>query len=341
MADLFSTDVLTTVVQSMLGNPSFLIDRYFPATQTETAEEIHFDVIDGKRRIAPFVSPLVEGQIVADRGYKTTTYKPAYIKDKRVFDMNRPLKRSAGEPIGGGSMSPMDRMRAMLAMSLQDQLDMLRRRMEVMAGQVLSIGKLTITGEKYPTAILDFGRSPANMPIAAKLWSDPTALPLSDLDTWAMQVLQATGVMLTDVLMTPDVWSVFQTNPQVKDHLTIWRSLGQQPSLSGNAPILEGGVYMGNIGTYNIYVYSGWYVDPTDGSEHPILPAGSCILTSPALEGVKAYGAIRDEEAGLQAMPYFVKSWIEPDPSVRFIMMQSAPIVVPYRPNASLSAKVL
>ena len=152
MADLFSTDVLTTVVASLLGNPSFLLDRYFPSTQTETVEEIHFDVMDGKRRISPFVSPLVEGQIVADQGFKTSTYKPAYIKDKRVFDMNKPLKRSPGEQIGG-TLSPMDRLRAMLAMSLQDQLNMIRRRMEVMAGQVLSTGKLVISGEKYATAI--------------------------------------------------------------------------------------------------------------------------------------------------------------------------------------------
>jgi hypothetical protein len=59
------------------------------------------------------------------------------------------------------------------------------------------------------------------------------------------------------------------------------------------------------------------------------------------MEGVRAYGAIRDEEAGLQALPYFVKSWIEPDPSVRFIMMQSAPLLVPYRVNACIKVQVL
>jgi len=88
-------------------------------------------------------------------------------------------------------------------------------------------------------------------------------------------------------------------------------------------------------------VYSAWYIDPADSVEKPILPTGTVILASPAIEGVRAYGAIRDEQAGLQAAPYFVKSWTEEDPSVRFIMMQSAPLVVPYRPNASFKAKVL
>jgi hypothetical protein len=98
---------------------------------------------------------------------------------------------------------------------------------------------------------------------------------------------------------------------------------------------------MGTIDGFNVYVYSSWYVDPADGNEKPILPVGTLMMLSPAMEGVRAYGAIRDEEAGLQPVPYYVKSWTEPDPSVRFLMMQSAPLLVPYRPNASFKAKVL
>ena len=138
--DVFSTDVLTAVLQSLLGNPQFLLDRYFGTTQAETSEQIHFDVLQGKRRISPFVSPLVEGQVVASQGFITNTFTPAYIKDKRVFDMNRPLKRSAGEQIGG-TMAPADRLRALIAFDMQDQLNMLRRRLEVMCGEVLVTGR--------------------------------------------------------------------------------------------------------------------------------------------------------------------------------------------------------
>jgi hypothetical protein len=340
MADLFSTDVLTTVVASLLGTPQFLLDRYFPTVQSETSEEIHFDTLDGKRRVSPFVSPLVEGQIVASQGYKTSTLKPAYIKDKRVFDMNRPLKRSAGEQIGG-TMSPVERQRALVAQDMQDQLNMLRRRQEVMAGEVLAKGTLTISGEKYPTVVLNFGRAAGNTTVPAKLWSDPTSIPLDDLQAWSQTVLQQTGAMLTDVLMTVDAWSAFRKNADVRDQLHLWRTYSAQPSMTGDAVVEEGGIYMGTIAGFNIYVYSGWYVDPLDGVEKPILPPATCLLTSAALEGVRCYGAIRDEEAGLQALPYYVKSWIEPDPSVRFVMLQSAPILVPYRPNASFAATVL
>jgi hypothetical protein len=340
MPDLFSTDVLNTVVASLLGESQFLVDRYFPTTQTETSEEIHFDVLAGKRRIAPFVSPFVEGQIVESLGYSTNTFKPAYIKDKRVFDANRPFRRSPGEPIGG-NLSPADRLRALVSLDMQDQVSMLRRRLEVMAGQVLATGKETITGDKYPTVVVDFGRSANNTVVPGTLWSVSTADPLGDLDTWSQMVLQATGAMLNDVIMTVDVWRVFKNNPQVRAELTLFRTLNAMPTLQAATPITEGGVFMGTIAGYNIWAYSAWYVDPADSIEKPILPPGTVIMTSPQLEGVQCYGAIRDIEAGLQAVPYWSKSWIEEDPSVRFLMMQSAPLMVPYRVNASVSAKVL
>ena len=340
MADLWSTDVLNTVVASLLGSSQFLLDRYFGTIQTETSEEIHFDVLAGKRRIAPFVSPLVEGQIVESLGYSTNTFKPAYIKDKRVFDANRPFRRSPGEPIGG-NLSPADRLRALVSLDMMDQVNMLRRRLEVMAGEVLATGKETIKGDKYPAVIVDFGRSANNTVLPVKVWSDPTSDPVADLDTWAQMVLQSTGAVLNDVVMTVDVWKVFKSNPQVKAELSLWRTLNAMPTLQPATPLVEGGQFMGTIGGFNIWSYSAWYVDPADSIEKPILPAGTVILTSPQLEGVQCYGAIRDIEAGLQATPYWVKSWLEEDPSVRFVMMQSAPLMVPYRVNASVSAKVL
>jgi hypothetical protein len=340
MADVFSTDVLTAVLQSLLGNPQFLLDRFFGITQAEASEQIHFDVIQGKRRVAPFVSPLVEGQVVASQGFVTNTFTPAYIKDKRVFDMNRPLKRSPGEQIGG-TMSPSDRLRALIAFDMQDQLNMLRRRLEVMCGEVLSTGKSTITGDKYPTQVVDFQRSATHTFVAAPLWSAATPPILNNLQDWAQIVLEDTGVFPNDVIMTVDVWKIFRADAGVTSVLNIFRRLSDTPSVMPMAQVTEGGVLMGNLEGFNIWVYSGWYVDPADGVEKPIIPAGSVIMCSPTLEGVQAYGAIRDEEIGLQPVPYYVKSWIQYDPSVRYVMLQSAPIMVPFRPNASLAAKVL
>lgn len=137
--------------------PSFLLDTFFPNVQTSDKEEILFDVTDSKPRISPFVSPLLPGKVVDSGGYRTKSFKPAYVKDKRRFDANIPYKRVAGETIGG-SLSPNQRYERALATTLTDQLDNLTRREEVMAAEILRTGKVIVSGDGYPAQTVDFDR---------------------------------------------------------------------------------------------------------------------------------------------------------------------------------------
>lgn len=123
--------------------------------QTEESEEIHFDVDQSKPRIAPFVSPLVAGRVVDQEGFSTQSFKPAYVKDKRRFDANTPIKRLIGEKIGG-SLPASRRMEAAVNRSLRNQLENLTRREEVMATEALLSGRVTVSGEDYPTQVVDF-----------------------------------------------------------------------------------------------------------------------------------------------------------------------------------------
>lgn len=336
--DIFATSVLTGVVRSLFVPPSFLLDTFFPNEQQDSVEEIHFDVENGRRRITPFVSPLVEGKVVASKGFKTATFKPAYAKDKRVFDPSRPLKRAMGEQIGG-TMSPEDRIRATLAYELNDQVTNLRRRLELMASQALVTGKVTVSGDQYPTQVVDYGRDAACTVTltGGNRWGQSGVKPLDSLQDWSQLVLQLSGAMPRTVVMTVDVWKVFRNDADVKVQLDRFRG---NSTMMTNAQIEEGATFMGNIDGYNIWVYAGWYVDAND-TEQPIVPAATVILGGPQILGYQAFGAIRDEAAGYQAMNFFPKSWVEQDPAVRYLMLQSAPLVVPYRPNASLAATVL
>lgn len=334
--DLFTTGVLVRVVAALPRPVAWLLDHFFPFEQTETSEEIHFDLEHGRRRLAPFVSPLVEGKVVAGKGYTTDTFKPAYIKDKRVFDPNKPIKRVIGEKIGG-ALNPADRLRLLVASELADQLDGLTRRLEVMAAEALLSGRVTVSGDLYPTTVVNFGRD-AGLGVAvdnAAQWGDTGVSPLDNLMEWALLVMQKSGVFPSEVVMTPDVWKVFRANPEVLERLDTRRV--EAATMRLEAVASEGGTYMGTIDKFNIYVYAGWYENDS-GDLTPYLPDGTVIMSGSGLEGARAFGAIRDEKAGYQAMPYFPKSWVQEDPAVRFLMMQSAPLVVPYRVNASLSA---
>lgn len=341
--DIFSTDYLLGVVESLIRPPSFALDMFFTAVTQDESEEIHFDVIDKKRRLAPFVSPLVPGKVMDSVGRKVSSFQPAYTKDKRRFDATRPFKRAVGEQIGG-TLTPQQRMEQAIVADLQDQVEILDRRMEVMAMEALRTGKVTVVGDEYPSVTVDFGRdaslSPAALAGTAK-WTDTTSgvsHPLQNLRDWALAVLQKSGAWPRKVIMEVTAFDAFIDHPDVADR---WKAANTNVNGTlqlGAAIDQEGGIYMGSMEGFDFYVYAGWYLDDS-GTEQPIVPAGNVILASSLVQGVRAYGAIKDHDV-LRAVPYFPKSWLENDPSVRWLMLQSAPLVVPTRPNATYSRKV-
>jgi hypothetical protein len=336
--DIFTTAVLNRVVAELPQPAPFILNSFFRNVQTETSEEIHFDIDSSRRRLAPFVSPVVAGKVVLDKGYTTKTFAPAYIKDKRVFDPSQPFKRSIGERIGG-DLNPAQRLQAALARNLVDQVAMLTRRQEVMAIEALRTGAVTVEGDMYPVQNLSFGRDAAlTVTLAgATAWGAPGVSPLDDVGTWSLLVTEKSGSTANTLVMDIEAWKLFSADAKVIKLLDRFRGADQlNPTFTG-----EGARYMGNIGTFDIWVYAGWYEHPDTSVLTPYLPANTVLVLGADLEGTRAYGAIRDEAAGFQALPYFSKSWVEQDPAVRYLLLQSAPLTVPYRVNASLCATVV
>jgi len=336
--DLYSTNYLTGVVNSLQAPPSFLFDKYFTTEQTETSEEIHFDTESDVMGLAPFVSPVVEGKVMSNQGFTTSTFKPAYIKPKNVVDPGMALKRQKGEAIGG-AYTPQQRLQMIVAATLANHRKLVARRLEWMAAKVLTTGKVTISGDQYQTREVDFKRLASHTFTASTLWSVSTANPLDDLQTWRDLILADSGSVAVDVVMEVGAWKAFRSNANVVKRLELQRRLGELPSLNQNAISGVGGALMGQVDGFNIWAYAGSYKDDS-GAVQKMLPNGTVLMVG-ELGGVRAFGAIQDEEAGIQAIPYFSKSWVQPDPSRRFIMTQSAPLLVPYRTNASACATVL
>jgi hypothetical protein len=339
MTTTYSTDALIGVVESLLAAPQWALDRYFRTQSQSDAETINFDLILGRRRVAPFCSPLVAGKVVTSQGRQVNTFQPAYIKDKRRINPGEGLKRAVGERIGG-SLTAQERLDAYVASQLKDQIDMANRRFEIMAVEAIRTGKVTVVGDDYPSVVVDFQRD-ATLTVAdlagGERFDQATAKPLKKLNAWAKLALQKSGAFLNDVIMGLDAWDSFSDNADVKAQLDN-RNVTNASMAMGAQP-QEGGVFRGVIGGFNIFTYGGWYVDPADDTEKEIFPASELVMTSSAIEGVRAFGAILEGKA-LRAMPYFPKTWEEQDPSVEWLMLQSAPLMVPARANASLKIKV-
>jgi hypothetical protein len=341
--DVFSTQVLNKTVEYLDRPASFLLDTFFGSVQTADTEEIFFDIDKSKPRLTPFVSPLVAGKVVADQGYQTMSFKPAYAKDKRQFKPDAPLKRFIGERIGG-TLTPQQRRDAAVNRSLTNQLENLTRREEVMASEALRVGQVTVSGDNYPTQVVNFQRD-AGLTVTltgGNRWGQAGVKPLDSLEDWANLVQTKSGAAAKTVVMDPAAWRLFRTSDDVKTLLTIYRGTNSSFQID---PLVRGqgnekARFIGTIGDFDIWVYNDVYTDD-NGVTQSMLPANTVLLGSAMqIEGTRCYGVIQDEKAGYRAQRYFAKSWLEEDPALRWMLLQSAPLVVPYRPNASFCATV-
>jgi hypothetical protein len=337
--DIYSTAYLNRLVEQFSPVPSVFLDMFFPEVLTHETEEVYFDKVKDKPRLTPFVHPLHQGKIVDSQGYETRSVKPAYVKDLRVHNPLKALKRRAGEPLLG-TLSPQARQRLNLAADMADQDRMLARRMEVMAIEAIVHGRATIIGEGF-NSVVTFGRD-ASLDVellSAAKWDAATSPDImQQLEDWSGQIADFDG-MVDVVVMDRKAWALLRKNTQVMALLDRTRGDSSTLRLDPLKAKQVGAQYKGNLGEFEIWVYSGTYIDPADGQTKPFIPDNTVVLAGSRVEGVRHFGAIMDVDV-LEARERYVTSWVERNPSRRMLSLESAPILVPYRPNSSMKIKV-
>lgn len=346
---IYDTNTLIQVVPNLLRAQTFLLDKFFPNIVTSDSEFVSIDVDVGSRRMAPFVSPLVEGKLVEQRRIQTNTFKPPYIKDKRAPDLRKPVRRMIGERIGG-DMSGAEREMANLEFEMTDQIDILTRRLEWMAAQVLTTGSLTVSGEGFPTSLIDFGRDPSltvaltgnnqwGVPANFNAGDGKDPVPTAFIETAQHQILKLSGAKVTDILFTTTPWLKFLQAEGVQGAI-YYPKLGDSGNqINPGAQIETGGIYKGRWGQYDLWLYNDWFQDDNDVLQ-PMIPDGTIVMSGPSLMGTRAFGQILDPAFNYEALPFAPKTWVENDPAQRFLLMQSSPLVIPSRVNAALAATV-
>lgn len=343
----YTTAELVEVVPNLKTSQNFLLDRYFGNIIEYDTEEVAIDIDVGLRRMSPFVSPLVEGKLVEQRKWITNKFKPPYIKDKRAPDVRKPVRRAIGERIGGGEFTAEERMMANLQFEMEDQVDMVNRRLEWMAASALTTGTVTIAGDGFQTAVIDFGRS-STLTIAltgSNKWGATLNAAGRDtniagqIDAFGSRILKLSGAVASDIVFTNSSWARFLQAEGVQGAIQYPTLAVDGNSLNPGSQIKKGAIYKGKWGQYDLWLYNDWYIDSSN-VEQPMLADGSILMTGPELLGTRAFGMIMDPKFAYKAMAYAPKTWIMDDPAQQVMMMQSAPLVIPSRVNVSLCAVV-
>lgn len=353
MAGLYDTYKLLEVQRKFKALPAFFL-QYFTTQINFEEDKIAFDKVSTKlTRVAPFVAPNVQGKVIKEEGYNAVAFKPAYLKPKHVVDPNMIIPRQPGEALSTGSMTLEQRRNAVIAHLLRKHRAMHENRWEWLAAQAVLLGYVDVEGDGYPLARVDFGRDPAltittNWAAVGYTFEDV----IQDLTDGRRLVSEKSmsGTVIRDYVFGGDAWAQFaKLGKDVlwgKDGLMDTTIGGSETSVTRLWDGLEGVEYMGQIsglngqGRMRLWVNTQKF-DDADGVEKYLMPQNAVLGASTAIDGVRCFGAIMDDDANYKALEYFPSMWKEKDPSVTYIMSQGAPLMVPRDPNASVLWYVL
>lgn len=351
--DFTNTLTLLAAIEQVPKEASFLRDRYFPtndSTDIFATDEVLVEYKDGDKKLAPFVTPRKNGVNVFREGYEIHKFEPANIAPKRSLYIDELKKKGFGEALFS-TLTPEQRQTALMMKDYQDLDQMISRREEKMAAELLQTNGLVMKhiadkGDEYQEKKIQYYEGSANPAVytAKKSWADATADIYGDLAAM-IAMLTSKGLPASDVLLGADVTAAIMNNNQIQKFLDNRRfEVGgiQQAELPNGASQIGRLVVNGHTMTF--FGYDNTYTDD-DGKDQPFLAADGIVVTAPAC-GRTAYGAVTQVEqadgefhtyAG-RRVPHYVAS---AEGNSRSITITSKPLMMPNHKNAFIAGKVI
>lgn len=336
---------------------SHWLDMFFPNSFFSTQEQIAFDKISASRPIAPFMLPNEPGKPIYRReGERIETFKPAYTKPKDAIRPSEMLALQPGELARRQALqSPAARYNSEVIRITNYQRDAVHRLWDYMGAKVMLDGKITITyqgpsGGPGQSVVLDFGRDAAHTVTlgASARWGDSGVNIFTSCQTFIDTVANAEfGGSVTDIILGSQAAVPFMASDDIDKKMnsdyTNMTGVDIARGLIRTDP-MDPFTYLGTLGSgVRVWRYAGpgSKFQSADGTFSNIMDPRDALFVSPAVDGVKAFGAILDNSANLEVADIFTKMWDQEDPSARFIMSQSAPLMIPTNPNCTLRARVV
>lgn len=344
--NLYDTAALLGLFREVEAPSTYFRDLLFPQVVTFDDEYIDFQKVRGGRKLAPLVVPTAQGRPVYSEATELTRLKPAYLKPKDAVSPGRAIKRRPGESLFAPvTMSAAARFNAIIGDIVREHRDTIDRREEWLAARAVIDGKVTLSAPDYPTTIVDFKRDASHTVVltGAQAWNSDSyaGSRMADLQGWINRVRRAKfGGPVNRLTVGTAVLEYLLKDEDVLKQLDT-QTRGTNADLNTGLRTGDYIEYIGKLGpNLELWVNADYYEDET-GAAVPFLGEGDVVLTGPAMQGVRCFGAILDDAANFNALPVFPKMWRNQDPAATFVMSQSAPLPVPVNPNATLKATVL
>ena len=321
-------------------------------------KEIEFSKISTLRRIAPFVRPDSDGVPIYNNRETVERIKPAYIKMEDAVKASEFTGRrevGAGELGAAGQgkpLTPQERWLFRIAEITRQHEYAKEIRLEVMCFQAIADGIVQVVYDDTNTVNnVNFGRRPEHDITLAPgaLWTDPGVNPLNDLSNFRRIMHRPTGptaaerftARYTVLVMGVEAGEAFRNNEQVREELDV-DIANFRGKTTVNRQVLEG-TDIELIGVLNngveVYIYNEYFED-ADGNIVDIMDPRDVVALNPKMvNGQIAYGTIENFAADLKSMAMFPNMYKSKDGRDVFLCHESAPMVFPIHPNATLRAR--
>jgi hypothetical protein len=274
---------------------TFLRDTFFTGRDYPPTNLIEFDFRRGRRKMAPFVAPLVGGKLMERQGFETRFFRAPRIAPVRALRTPDLEARMIGENIYS-ARSPADRAAELLAEDAIFCDEAITRREEWMCRNVLVNGALTVVADTGYTMSVDYTQSSAgaavNHYVPAVKWDQAASDPLADLEAARLATIKDSGIAPNVVLMGVAAASTFIRNANVAKYLDNTRF-----AIATVAPIIQSDsvVRIGRVPGMEIYEYAEYFEDDA-GTVFPMLPDNFCMLLSTNVPNKIVYGAFTQLE---------------------------------------------
>ena len=338
MRDYYEPKFLAGVIRKTPGLKTFFRRRFFSNTLTFPTEKVSWEFYEGKRRLAPYVSPRLGSETIARDEYSLKTYTAPLIAPNRVITNDTLAQKLLGEATWNSGMTPEDRAAKIAAQDIMDLQDTISRREEFMCARVKQDGKLVIKGRGV-NEVVDYGFENITLVDAADRWT-PTFDIMGQLSTISRE-MSKDGINPDMLILGSDAADMMLRNERYLKLLDNRRvEIGEiKPSE------LEGGItYLGRIivpgATFELYSYTEWYPDTTDLDTDgqpklkPLVDPETVIIQSSREKNSMLYGSITQVDKSGNFVThmgdYVPRTWFTENPSQKFVEISSRPLPMPH-----------
>jgi len=342
--NIFDPVSLTEALNQNLPPKRFLSKTFF-GTRYYSTRQIGVDIIKGTRRIAPFVRAHQAGTAVQGQEIETKFFEPGQINLHIRTDAVDAFKRAAGENISyanGEKRNPASVFQDIVARDQQELIDSAYRTIEKMCSDAIFTGVVNMHDQNGGLIdSIDLGLAGThNLTLASGSgWNEASTDPLKDLRAWKRLVTKDSGLNATDAVFGSSAYDAFIANASVKDYLD--KSHIDLGSIAPGDISDDGATLMGRVNGLNIWVVDDWFIDPSTGSEAPLVPEEKVAVIARNLRANVHFGLINDVDAGNFEGELFTRIYKEPDGSAQNVQLRSAPLATIEQINGIVVADVV